>query len=62
MTYRVLIDFGPIEITVMQFSDTPIHETIYQSALGSLKEEGFSLPDDVYPNVIITPAPEWDEE
>lgn len=62
MTYRVIIDFGPIEITVMNWSDTPDTEKIYESSIKFLKEEGFTLPNDYYPSITITPAPEWDEE
>lgn len=62
MTYRVILDFGPIELTVMTWSDTSNHDEIYQSSLNFLEEEGFSIPQDNYPAVTITPAPEWDEE
>jgi hypothetical protein len=62
MTYRVILDYGPIELTVMIWSDTSNSNTIYESTLKFLEEEGFSVPKDNYPAATITPAPEWDEE
>lgn len=61
MTYRVIIDYGQAEITVMIWSDTPNTHSIYESALDYLNKEGWTLPPE-YPAITITPAPEWDEE
>jgi len=60
MTYRVIIDFGPTELSVMIDSNTSDNNEIYNKTMLYLKNEGWMLPNE-YPAITITPAPEWDE-
>jgi len=61
MTYRVIIDYGEVELSAMIWSNTPNTDEIYKKTMEHLEREGWTLPP-AYPVITITPAPEWDEE
>lgn len=41
MTYRVIIDYGEVELTAMIWSDTPDTDIIYQKTIDHLNKEGW---------------------
>jgi hypothetical protein len=61
MTYRVIFDYGDIEVMVMIGTDSTENEDIREEAEAVIIERGMSLPPEIA-MVDITKAPEWEEE
>jgi hypothetical protein len=61
MTYRVIFDYGDIEMMVMLGTDSTEEEEIREEAEQVLVERGFGLTEEI-PILIIEKAPEWEEE
>lgn len=61
MTYRVVFDYGDIEIVVMTQIDSMEDGEIQEEAQKQLKDRGFELPRELF-IMIVEAAPEWEEE
>jgi hypothetical protein len=61
MTYRVTFDYGDIEVTVMQKSNSSDENAIQEKAIQTIINRDFSLPPE-QAIVTIEPAPEWEEK
>jgi hypothetical protein len=61
MTYRVIFDYGDIEMMIMLGTDSTEEEAIREEAESAIVERGFGLAEEI-PTLIIEKAPEWEEE
>lgn len=61
MTYRVIFDFGDVEISIMYPSTLKNFSLIADEAAKSLLKKGITFnPDEAI--IDVTPAPEWEED
>ncbi|WP_306010489.1 hypothetical protein [Bacillus sp. MMSF_3328] len=61
MMFRVLFDFGDIEVTVFHRSNATNNEDIIDGAIQQVIDRGFGFPAE--PSITnVEPCPEWDEE
>lgn len=61
MTYRVILDYGDVELTIMHKTNEHEEEQIMEEVIETLIKRGFGLPPEEFITVIES-APEWQEE
>ncbi|MEH7114550.1 hypothetical protein V7124_19620 [Neobacillus niacini] len=62
MTYRVIFDYGNIEVSVwVQTAETDVQQ-IAQVAIDELISRDFGLGPEIPTVVDVAPCPEWDED
>lgn len=61
MTYRVIFDFGDIEVTVYHQTKEKENEKIVDGAIQQVIDRNFGFPGE--PSIkTVEPCPEWGEE
>lgn len=62
MTFRIILDYGDLEVTVYHTTSLKDDDSILAEAIESIKERGLVLPPEEWNNTVVEPAMGWDEE